>query len=304
MQELNHIFEGVKDPRRSIVTTHDLCEMAVIGLLCAVRGGEGCVDMARFGRSKLEFPRRFMELEHGIPNHDDFSDLFNVLDPGGIHGTLPGLVSGWGERLKGDAVAIYGKAIRRSFKDATSHSPLHLSRLRRTVPPSRRAGSRRRGIERDRGDAEASGASRRRGTHCSSGRDAHAARDRRGGRARRRRLRSGAEGQLGEAARRGPVSFRGSRQRGKNAFIHGLGQEPRSHRDAQGNGLPRCPSTSGSTPLARAGGRREGRGDARDQGRAVNRDALLPPRFEDGSRAASRDGSRVPGRRELAPLGA
>ena len=33
-----------------------------------------------FGRSKPEFPRRFMTLEHGIPSRDAFSDLFNALD--------------------------------------------------------------------------------------------------------------------------------------------------------------------------------------------------------------------------------
>ena len=156
MREINQIFEGVEGPRRSNATRRDLCKMPAIGMLGAARGGEGCVDMARFGRSKPEFPRRFMTLDHGIPSRDAFSDLFNALDPGGLRDALSELASGRGELLKDDAVAVDGKALRRSFSDAASRSPLHLVRLRRAAPACRRAGSRRCEVERDRRDAEAS----------------------------------------------------------------------------------------------------------------------------------------------------
>jgi hypothetical protein len=76
--EFSHIFEGVEVPRRSNATRHDLHEMLMIGLLCVLCGGEGCSDMAR--RSKEPFLRKFMSLEHGIPSHDAFSDLFKALD--------------------------------------------------------------------------------------------------------------------------------------------------------------------------------------------------------------------------------
>ena len=235
-------------------------------------GGEGCVDMARFGRSKLEFLLKFMKLEHGIPSHDAFSDLFNALDPGGLHDALLKLASGWGELLKDDVIAVDGKALRRSFKDAASRSPLHLvhafAAQSRLVVGQVRVDAK---SNRDHGDAEASRATRRGGTDHHGRRDAYAALHGRGSHAPPRRLRSGAEGQPGEAARRGPLPFRGPRQRGKDAVLQGLGQGPRTHRVARGNGLPRCPGTSGSTPLAGAGGRREGRGDARDQGESGKR---------------------------------
>ena len=94
--------------------------MPAIGLPRAVRGGEGCVDMARVRRLKLEFPRRLMKLEHGVPSRDAFSDLFNALGPGGLRDALPVLASGRGELLKDDSVAVDGKALRRSFKDAAA----------------------------------------------------------------------------------------------------------------------------------------------------------------------------------------
>ena len=125
MQDLQEVFDGVKDPRRSNATRHDLHEMLVIGLLSAICGGEGCSDMALFGRSKEAFLRGFLRPGHGIPSHDAFSDLFNALDPDGLNAALPRLAGGWGERL-GGVVAIDGKALRRSFGDAAARSPLHL----------------------------------------------------------------------------------------------------------------------------------------------------------------------------------
>ena len=128
MREINQIFEEIEDPRRSNATRHDLFrEMLTIGLLCVMCGGEGCVDMARFGRSKLEFLLKFMKLEHGIPSHDAFSDLFNALDPGGLHDALLKLVSGLGRAFERRCHRRRRQGLSRSsFKDAASRSPLHL----------------------------------------------------------------------------------------------------------------------------------------------------------------------------------
>jgi hypothetical protein len=47
--------------------------MPTIALLPTLAGGEGCVDMERFGRAKEPFLRRFLRLEHGTPSHHAFS---------------------------------------------------------------------------------------------------------------------------------------------------------------------------------------------------------------------------------------
>ena len=107
-------------------THHDLQEMLLIALLSALSGGEGCVDMERFGRAKEGFLRQFLRLEYGIPSHDAFSNLFRALDPAGLHGVLQRIAKDWAERLSGEGMAVDGKVLRCSFEDATSRSPLHL----------------------------------------------------------------------------------------------------------------------------------------------------------------------------------
>ena len=126
MLDVSLLFQEVEDPRRSNATRHDLHEMLAIALLSTLCGGEGCVDMELFGRAKEAFLRRFMRLEHGIPSHDAFSNLFRMLDPDGLHDVLRRLARGWAEALGGDVVAVDGKALRRSFDDASKRSPLHL----------------------------------------------------------------------------------------------------------------------------------------------------------------------------------
>ena len=126
MQTCIDLFEGIEDPRTSNATRHDLHDMLMIGLLAIICGGEGCTDMAIFGREKEDFLRRFLKLEHGIPSHDAFSDLFRILDPAGLQHVLLRLVRGWGERFGEDVIAIDGKALRRSFADTSRRSPLHL----------------------------------------------------------------------------------------------------------------------------------------------------------------------------------
>jgi predicted transposase YbfD/YdcC len=129
MEEFSQLFEGVNDPRRSNAKRHDLHEMLMIALLSVLCGGEGCHDMSLFGRSKEKFLRRFMALNHGIPSHDAFSDLFNALDPKSFQPVMQRLLGDFAHNLGGGSdpvIAIDGKALRRSFDKASGKSPLHL----------------------------------------------------------------------------------------------------------------------------------------------------------------------------------
>ena len=125
MLDILAIFQDVEDPRRSNATRHDLGEMLTIALLSMLSGGRSCVDMSDYARVAGPFLRRFMELKHGAPSHDAFSDLFNALDPASLGTALLRLAQDWADAL-GDVVAVDGKALRRSFEDATERSPLHL----------------------------------------------------------------------------------------------------------------------------------------------------------------------------------
>ena len=126
-------------------------------------GGRTCVDMEDYGCACEAWLREFMTLENGIPSHDTFSRVFQLLAPSGLQKTLLGLAQNWADRL-GGVVAVDGKVLRQSFEKASERSPTHLL-LTVRVGGEADLGADRGGrqVERDSGAAGTAGADRREG---------------------------------------------------------------------------------------------------------------------------------------------
>ena len=125
MEGFKACFDGLQDPRTGNAGRHDLLEMLMIALCTVLCGGEDCTDMAEFARTKLEFLRGFLQLEHGAPSHDTFSRLFRLLDPEQFRDCFQRFMAGFAEACQG-VVAIDGKVLRRSFDKASGKSALHM----------------------------------------------------------------------------------------------------------------------------------------------------------------------------------
>ena len=85
MDEVAEIFDEREDLRTGNAKRHPLHEIVLITLCTVLCGGETCAEMALFSRSKRDFPREFLTLEHGIPSHDTLSRVFRLLDPARFH---------------------------------------------------------------------------------------------------------------------------------------------------------------------------------------------------------------------------
>jgi predicted transposase YbfD/YdcC len=124
MEEFRACFSDLPDPRASNAR-HDLLEVLFIALAALLCGAEGCTDMAEFGEAKEPFLRQLLRLEHGIPSHDTFSRVFQVLDPQAFEAGFRQFMAGFSESLSG-VVAIDGKAVRGAFERGRRSTPLHL----------------------------------------------------------------------------------------------------------------------------------------------------------------------------------
>ncbi len=128
--DLSHIFNVITDPRRSDGVRHDLHEILMTALLTVMSEGETCADTVEFAEIKKKFLLGFMDMKHGAPSCDAFSDLFNSLNPVELGVVLSRLSQSRTKRLAveyGDGViAVDGKTLRRSFADASKRQPLHL----------------------------------------------------------------------------------------------------------------------------------------------------------------------------------
>jgi len=76
---LSH-FKALNDPRQQGKVDYPLEEILLLCLLGVLAGAETMVDIALFGRKKLELLRRFRPFSKGTPAHDHLGDILAVLD--------------------------------------------------------------------------------------------------------------------------------------------------------------------------------------------------------------------------------
>lgn len=115
MQLFIAAFASVPDPRAENVR-HDLGELLIIAFVAVLCGAQGCAEMAEFGRVKLRFFRRFLDLKHGIPSHDTFSTVFRMLDPNALDAAFGQLTVRLVAALaKGGVIAIDGKSLKGAY---------------------------------------------------------------------------------------------------------------------------------------------------------------------------------------------
>ena len=118
-------FEDLDDPRQSGKVAYPLNEMLLQCLLAVLAGADGWVEVALFGKRKLDFLRRFAAFEHGTPSHDQFGNLFSALDAEAFQGCFIAWVASL-TKLGQDIVAIDGKTLRRSYQEGGSKAPIHM----------------------------------------------------------------------------------------------------------------------------------------------------------------------------------
>jgi predicted transposase YbfD/YdcC len=103
-----------------------LIDILVVALCGTIAGCQSAVEIAAYGRAKREWFKTFLQLPHGIPSHDTFSRVLQLLDARKFHDCFVAWIRALHEVTRGQVVPIDGKTLRRSFDSATGLPPLHL----------------------------------------------------------------------------------------------------------------------------------------------------------------------------------
>ena len=116
-------FGGLTDPC-SRPSPHDLREILLVSLCAILSGADSWIAIQIGGKSKLDWLRRYIPLERGIPSHDTFGRIFAALDPLEFETCFVRWMRGLCPVLADEVVAIDGKTMRGSCS-ANQHG-IHL----------------------------------------------------------------------------------------------------------------------------------------------------------------------------------
>jgi len=114
-------FTEIPDPRRNNAR-HKLVDILTIALFAVICGADGWAAVAQYGRAKRAWLKTFLELPHGIPAHDTFTDIFAKLQPEAFARRFMQWMQSLVQLSGGKLVAIDGKSIRRSFEHSWDKS--------------------------------------------------------------------------------------------------------------------------------------------------------------------------------------
>lgn len=118
-------FEDMDDPRQPGKVWYPLDEVLLLCLVAVLAGAESWVEIAAFGKKKIDFLRRFRPFAKGTPSHDQLGDLFAALDAEQFQACFIDWTRA-ATGVKGDIVAIDGKTLRRSYQQGGAKAPIHM----------------------------------------------------------------------------------------------------------------------------------------------------------------------------------
>jgi len=109
-------FLVIEDPRTGGNKKHHFGEvlfMVVTGVLC---GMNGFADIEEFCNEDLEWIQQWIELPHGVPRAQTFSNIFGLIDPDEFNRCLVEHLSTLYFTLAAQVIAVDGKALRGSHE--------------------------------------------------------------------------------------------------------------------------------------------------------------------------------------------
>src|SRR6516225_4431138 len=118
-------FEDLPDYRQKGKVAYPLDEVLLLMLAGALAGAETVVDIARFGRAKLAFLRRFRPFANGTPSHDQLGIILARLDPAAFQRCFVAWTAAL-TRTSAEVIAIDGKTVRRSYQKKGAEEPVHV----------------------------------------------------------------------------------------------------------------------------------------------------------------------------------
>jgi len=119
-------FSSIPEPRIERCRKHALLDILFLSISAILCGADGWEEIEDFGRSKLDWLRRYFPYKEGIPKHDTIARVLSRLDTEALQKSFISWVNSASKLTDGEVIAIDGKTVRRSFQKGNRKSAIHM----------------------------------------------------------------------------------------------------------------------------------------------------------------------------------
>lgn len=118
-------MKDIPDPRKPYNQKHQFLDVVIIAVLAVLCGMDTWYEIHDWALARQMWLETFLELPGGIPSHDTFNRIFQMMDPEKFHEAFLRWTQGLVPFLEG-VVSIDGKTMRRSREEAGELRPVHV----------------------------------------------------------------------------------------------------------------------------------------------------------------------------------
>jgi len=122
-----HHFSSIQDPRVNRQKKHQLQDIFFISLCAIICGADNWVAVEEFGLAKEAWFTGLLGLEHGIPSHDTFGEVYAAIDADHFSVCFSRWAADLATLTEGEVIAIDGKCLRRSLDKASKKAAIHMA---------------------------------------------------------------------------------------------------------------------------------------------------------------------------------
>lgn len=119
-------FDDLPDPRVRGRTDYPLIEIIFLCISAIISGFDGWEAIEDFGHGKLDWLKKFLPYENGIPRHDTIARVMSCLSPKALQSCFVSWVQSIAKITAGEIVAIDGKQARRSYDKKNRKAAIHM----------------------------------------------------------------------------------------------------------------------------------------------------------------------------------
>ena len=119
-------FESIDDPRQQGKVVHKLFDIIFLAVSAVVSGCQGWEDIEDFGHDRLDWLRKYVPLEQGIPRHDTIARVLSRIDMTQFQDSFSSWMKACTKLTQGDVVAIDGKRLKGSFNQSDRRDELYM----------------------------------------------------------------------------------------------------------------------------------------------------------------------------------